>query len=147
MFGRCTLPTNSCMTPGIDTIIIAVASEYSVPVHLTRDQRRIRTWSRHDCNRPPVRPHTVRLLQVATAAGGRNSDTAGSAQRSSAAPRRGLNLRWVDRALFIWLYCCCCRFRILDSRVPMVQAAKDRMRNNVSEPLDWARVGSFPSET
>jgi hypothetical protein len=38
-----------------------------------------------------------------------------------------------------------CRFRILDSRVPMVQAAKDRMRNNVSEPLDRARVRSvFP---
>jgi hypothetical protein len=41
-----------------------------------------------------------------------------------------------------------CRFRILDSSVPMVQPAKDWMRNNVSEPLDWARVGSvLPSET
>jgi transposase InsO family protein len=29
------------------------------------------------------------------------------------APRRGLNLRWVDRALFIWLYRCCPR--ILDA--------------------------------
>src|SRR5258708_16650446 len=34
-----------------------------------------------------------------------------------------------------------CRFRILDSSVPMVQPAKDQMRNNVSGPLDWARVG------
>jgi hypothetical protein len=33
-----------------------------------------------------------------------------------------------------------CRFRILDSRVSMVQPAKDWMRNNVSEPLDLARV-------
>jgi hypothetical protein len=29
------------------------------------------------------------------------------------APRRGLNLCWVDRALFIWLYRCCPR--ILDA--------------------------------
>jgi hypothetical protein len=39
-----------------------------------------------------------------------------------------------------------CRFRILDSSVPMVQPAKDRMRNNVSEPLDWARAGSVLPE-
>src|SRR5690349_10361021 len=39
-----------------------------------------------------------------------------------------------------------CRFRILDSRIPMVQAAKDRMRNNVSESLDWAHVGSVLPE-
>jgi hypothetical protein len=34
-----------------------------------------------------------------------------------------------------------CRFRNLDSCVSMVQPGKDRMRNNVSEPLDLARVG------
>jgi hypothetical protein len=28
----------------------------------------------------------------------------------------------------------------------MVQPAKDRMRNNVSEPLDWARAGSVLPE-
>ena len=28
----------------------------------------------------------------------------------------------------------------------MVQPAKDRMHNNVSEPLDWARVGSVLPE-
>jgi hypothetical protein len=39
-----------------------------------------------------------------------------------------------------------CRFRILDSCIPMVQAAKDRMRNNVSEALDWAHVGSVLPE-
>src|SRR5208337_2073356 len=33
-----------------------------------------------------------------------------------------------------------CRFRNLDSCVSMVQPAKDWMRNNVSEPLDLARV-------
>jgi hypothetical protein len=38
-----------------------------------------------------------------------------------------------------------CLFRILDSSVPMVQAAKHRMCNNVSEPLDWALVGERPS--
>ncbi len=34
-----------------------------------------------------------------------------------------------------------CRFRNLDSCVSMAQPAKDWMRNNVSEPLDLARVG------
>src|SRR5947209_20503883 len=29
-----------------------------------------------------------------------------------------------------------CRFRILDSSIPMVQPAKNWIRNNVSEPLD-----------
>jgi hypothetical protein len=34
-----------------------------------------------------------------------------------------------------------CRFRNLDSSVPMMEPAKDRMRNNVSEPLDRAGAG------
>jgi hypothetical protein len=34
-----------------------------------------------------------------------------------------------------------CRFRNLDSSVPMMEPAKDRVRNNVSEPLDWASAG------
>ena len=34
-----------------------------------------------------------------------------------------------------------CRFRNLDSSVPMMEPAKDRMRNNVSEPLDRACAG------
>ena len=34
-----------------------------------------------------------------------------------------------------------CRFQILDPPVPMVQAAGDRMCNNVFEPLDRACVG------
>jgi hypothetical protein len=29
-----------------------------------------------------------------------------------------------------------CRFRKLDSSVSMMQSAKDRIRNNLSEPLD-----------
>jgi hypothetical protein len=39
-----------------------------------------------------------------------------------------------------------CRFRILDSSVPVVQSAKDRIRNNVSKPLDWACVGRVLGE-
>jgi hypothetical protein len=39
-----------------------------------------------------------------------------------------------------------CRFRILDSSVPVLQSAKDRIRNNVSKPLDWARVGRVLGE-
>src|SRR5712691_4567317 len=39
-----------------------------------------------------------------------------------------------------------CRFRILDSSIPMVQPAKDWVGNNVSEPLDWARAGSVLPE-
>src|SRR5215831_9824928 len=39
-----------------------------------------------------------------------------------------------------------CRFRILKSSVPMVQAAKDRTCNNVSNPLDQARVGGVLPE-
>jgi hypothetical protein len=35
-----------------------------------------------------------------------------------------------------------CRLRILDPPVPMVQAAGDRMCNNVFEPLDRVCVGS-----
>jgi len=38
-------------------------------------------------------------------------------------------------------YSTSCRFRNLDSSVPMMEPAKDRMRNNVSEPLDWACAG------
>jgi hypothetical protein len=34
-----------------------------------------------------------------------------------------------------------CRFRNLDSSIPMMEAAKDRMRNNVSDPLDQSRTG------
>jgi DNA-binding transcriptional MerR regulator len=34
-----------------------------------------------------------------------------------------------------------CRFRNLDSSVPMMEPAKDRVRNNVSEPLDRACAG------
>ena len=34
-----------------------------------------------------------------------------------------------------------CRFRNLDSSVPMMEPAKDRMRNDVSEPLDRACTG------
>src|ERR1700730_9767455 len=34
-----------------------------------------------------------------------------------------------------------CRFRNLDSSVPMMKPAKDRMRNNVSEPLNRACAG------
>src|SRR5262245_2210818 len=55
-----------------------VASEN--PIQLTRGRRRIRTSSPHDCNRPPIRPLAVRLLQVATAAGSRDPRTATSAQ-------------------------------------------------------------------
>ena len=39
------------------------------------------------------------------------------------------------------LSCYSWRFRILESSVPMVQAAKDRMGNNVSDPFDQARAG------
>src|ERR1700730_3059588 len=34
-----------------------------------------------------------------------------------------------------------CRLRNLDSSVPMMKPAKDRMRNNLSEPLDRACAG------
>ena len=34
----------------------------------------------------------------------------------------------------------------LNSCVSMVQSAKDRMRNNVSEPLDWACAGRILPE-
>jgi hypothetical protein len=34
-----------------------------------------------------------------------------------------------------------CRFRKLDSGVSMVQPAKDRIRDNISKPLDRARAG------
>ena len=34
-----------------------------------------------------------------------------------------------------------CRFRNLNSSIPMMEAAKDRMRNNVSDPLDQSRTG------
>src|SRR5205823_9241390 len=43
------------------------------------------TWSPHDRNRPPVHPHAVRLLQVATAAGSRDHGTAASLQCPAAA--------------------------------------------------------------
>ena len=33
------------------------------------------------------------------------------------------------------------RFRNLDSSIPMMEAAKDRTRNNVSDPLDQSRTG------
>ena len=39
-----------------------------------------------------------------------------------------------------------CRFRKLDSCVSMVQPAKDRMCNNISEAFDRARVGSILRE-
>ena len=40
------------------------------------------------------------------------------------------------------------RFRSLDSSVPMMQPAKIRMRNNVSEPLDRRLQGApLPSKT
>src|SRR6266446_4296471 len=51
---------------------------------------------------PPVRPHAVRLLQVTPAVGSRNPGTVASARCPAA-------LRWVDRALFIWLYRRCPR--------------------------------------
>ena len=68
---------------GYDRIVGAVASEN--PIQLTRGRRRIRTSSPHDCNRPPIRPHAVRLLQAATAAGSRDPGAAASTQHSSAA--------------------------------------------------------------
>ena len=34
----------------------------------------------------------------------------------------------------------------LDSCISMVQSAEDRMRNNVSEPLDWACAGRILPE-
>jgi hypothetical protein len=56
-------------------------------------------------------PHAVRLLQVATAAGSRNSGCAA----------RRLHLRWADRALFIWLYRRCPR--ILDISIGQTRGA------------------------
>ena len=38
------------------------------------------------------------------------------------------------------------RFRSLDSSVPMMQPAKNRMRNNVSEPLERAFAGRVLAE-
>jgi hypothetical protein len=47
----------------------------------------------------------VRLLQAAAAAGGRNPDTAHQINvLQQRTPRRRLHLRWIDRALFVWLY-------------------------------------------
>ena len=84
-----------------------VASEN--PIQLIRGPRRIRTSSPHDCNRPPIRPPAVRLLQAATPAGSRDPGAAASTQLlRRRAPRRP-HLRWADRALFIWLYRRCPR--------------------------------------
>src|SRR5438552_11465484 len=60
-----------------------------------------------DRNCLPLRRYAVRLLQVATAAGGGNPGPALNVLQQRA-PRR-LHLRWTDRALFIWLYRCCPR--------------------------------------
>src|SRR6516162_1773286 len=48
-------------------------------------RRQIRTRSPHDGNRPPVRPHAVRLLQAATATGSRDPGAEASAQCAAAA--------------------------------------------------------------
>src|SRR4051812_23279229 len=60
----------------IDQAEILTAMEYPTlssenSVHLTVGRRQTRTRSPHDCNHPPVLPHAVRQLQVATAPGSR----------------------------------------------------------------------------
>src|SRR6266436_3818623 len=64
------------------------------------------------------------------------SSNARSGRRVASRSPRSMCRRMSNASFFLT-----CRFRILDSSVPMVQPAKDRMRNNVSGPLDWARVG------
>ena len=54
-----------------------------------------------------------------------------------------LEMRWYSDAVWlaIRLVPTSCRFRKLDSRVSMMEPTKDRVCNNISEPLDRACAG------
>jgi hypothetical protein len=71
----------------------------------------------------------VRLLQVEAAAGGRNPGIAASAQCPPAARTTPLDLRWADRALFIWLYRLC----------PLILVAVTIVRSETL--VRWHRMG------
>jgi hypothetical protein len=78
-----------------------VASEN--PIQLTRGRWRIRTSSPHDCNRPPVRPHAVRLLQAATTAGSRDPGAAAASAQCPATARATATASSLGRSCSIHL--------------------------------------------
>src|SRR6516162_8361938 len=82
---------------------MGVASENFI--HRTRGWQRITTCYLNDCNCRSYRPYAARLLQAAITAEAEIlilRHQLNVLQRRT--PRRRLHLRWIDRALFTWLY-------------------------------------------